>query len=313
MFLNVITYMLEWVAHMTYTQGHTSQHAKKSRQPSKRSYDAIDRMLTFDTYGVFRLLNHLKRDDVPPLNRLRSIREYAPLLGNYIHIEALGGAWFTRFYGVYARGFEQDFEKPLGREVVFVDEGVRRTFHVPEMYFRNSCSELVPLSSATGLLLFDPAMLVLGDNGREVSIPKSTLYRVWPVDVMRKPGGGGRGQTDSNGFPLRHLPVDSDSQQSPSSSRIFSILCNDDFMDGSTGWHGFVLLHDRLPDLHPNDPDDIPTLPGPEFLSARHGWYDRFSLALKEGGITTQAIFFNPGLNGYLIGPDSRQKSNGSP
>ncbi len=146
-----------------------------------------------------------------------------------------GGWWRTGEYAVYARGFEDELLKPAGAEVVWVEDGYRYAFEVPDE--RNPQEPGISLRESPGMLVFALAKLRYDRRRRTVRVapdfdPKTDV-RV--IDVMRPAGWA---LADRGGYPLRSLPSDVTVPE----ARGFRFVRSGGFEKGSSGWHGSIGL-----------------------------------------------------------------------
>ncbi len=146
-----------------------------------------------------------------------------------------GGWWRTCEYGVYPRGFDSDPLKPAGATVIWVEDGYRYSFEVPDA--RNPQEPGKSLRESQGMLVFALSKLRYDRRKRVVSVSPDfdPQADVRAVDVMRPAGWA---LPDEAGYPLRQLPSDATVPE----ARGFRYVSSGGFENGSSGWHGSISL-----------------------------------------------------------------------
>ncbi len=146
-----------------------------------------------------------------------------------------GGWWRTCGYGVYPRGFEDELGRPPGATVVWVEDGYRYSFEVPDA--RNPQEPGKSLRESAGMLVFALSKLRYDRKKRTVSVSPDfdTATDVCAIDVMRPAGWALPGR---DGYPLRSLPSDATVPE----ARSFRYVPSSGFEAGASGWHGSISL-----------------------------------------------------------------------
>ncbi len=144
--------------------------------------------------------------------------------------------WRTSSYGVYARGFEEKLDKPVGDSIVWVEDGVPYTFEVPDV--KHPLDPDKGLRQAAGMLDFALDKLHYDEGRRVVSVvpdfnPESDVA---VRDIMRPSEWA---LVDADGYPLRTEP----SREGTSEAILSCVRHYDEFGDKATGWHGSVACH----------------------------------------------------------------------
>jgi hypothetical protein len=137
----------------------------------------------------------------------------------------------TGEYVVYHRGPKE----PLGREIIWMEEGVRYKLLVPDVPV-DFQGKQISLQKAAGMGVYDSiSLLKLEQTDRHMysvsaSDPDGLTGKVRVVDFMRD----NRALPDERGFPLASQPV-----SFTNAARRYG-RTRTDFEKGATGWHGSV-------------------------------------------------------------------------
>jgi len=199
-----------------------------------RALEAANGKRTFRQAEIFTIVRAL----VPAHETVMDVKDHDVSIqtGAYSSVNA-NGWWRTRRYGVYPRGFEKEFDKPVGEKIVWVEEIDGRkadfTFKVPDVPHPSVKDN--GLRQATGMLDFDFEKLQYNEERRVVSVVgdfnPETDVRV--LDVMRPREWA---LVDTDGYPLRSQPSSSRVPE----ARFMYVKNSDEFEKGATGWHGSV-------------------------------------------------------------------------
>ncbi len=146
-----------------------------------------------------------------------------------------GGWWRTSEYGVYRRGFELEPGTPLGTEIVWVEDGYRFTFEVPDV--RDPLERNRGLRESSGMLVLPLGKLRFNRNKRLVTVaPDFDPEKDVSVKDVIRPGRWAI--PDAGGYPLRSNP----STVLIPEARALRSVPSAGFEDGATGWHGSISL-----------------------------------------------------------------------
>jgi hypothetical protein len=184
----------------------------------------------FTQIELFRLKGRIPKHE--SIMNVRELDDALNVRGVWKVID-VNGSWRTNRYGVYARGFERELDKPVGASIVWIEDGISYTFEVPDLEHPNDSNR--GLRQATGMLDFALEKLQFDEDRGIVSItsdfdPESD---VTVRNIMRPRGWA---LVDVEGYPLRTRPSDPHN----SISRYSYVRHSDQFDREATGWHGSI-------------------------------------------------------------------------
>lgn len=173
---------------------------------------------------------------IPAHESIMSVRELDDAInvsGAHSSIK-VNGAWRSDRYGVYARGFETELDKPVGAKVVWFEEySVHYTFEVPDV--RHPTDKSKGLRQATGMLDFALDKLQYNEGRLTVSVAPDFNPETDVVvrDIMRPKGWA---LVDADGYPMRKDP----SHEGEPAARYSFVNHSNEFRENATGWHGSI-------------------------------------------------------------------------
>jgi hypothetical protein len=149
----------------------------------------------------------------------------------------LEGLLRTGRYGVYARGFEKELDKPIGARLVWIEMGMSYTFNVPDV--RHPHDKDKGLRQATGMADFAFDKLQYDEARRLVSVTQDFNPETDVVirDIMRPREWSLL--IDLDGYPLRSEP----SVMFIPVTKLSYVRHADEFEGESNGFHGSVAAH----------------------------------------------------------------------
>lgn len=174
----------------------------------------------------------------PQIEGIAKLREVDDAFNkSRIYPAVMGQTWVrTDEYTVYRR----DPKEPLGKEVAWVESGIRYNLLVPDIKLQFNGKE-VSLQKVTAMGVFDSiGLLKIEQNDENLftvsAVDEAALAeKVRAVDFMRRDiVEGNWALTDKHGFPLGSKPARSDNPD----SRCTHV--RSDYENGATGWHGSI-------------------------------------------------------------------------
>ncbi len=208
-----------------------SEIAEKNKLPDGRSVRVLE-----GPYSQRRMF-YLPYD--PKTESILDINSYNDAFGSIAKVKDSRGSWWrTGRYGVYAKGFESDPDKPIGKEIRFVDDNGEYVFKVPDV--RHPHDKNKGLRQASGMIDFDISRLAYDYEMDTVSVSPAfnpeTDVRV--IDLQRCDE---EALPDEFGYPLRTtLP---DSEEEWEKARIVRLIRFSQFNNHSNGWHGSIAIN----------------------------------------------------------------------
>ncbi len=187
---------------------------------------------TYTQERMFRLRRTLPENE--SIMGLKGLDEAANVSGAARALPFRGGWWRTSDYGVYARGFETDMGTPVGAEIIWVEDGYRYAFEVPDV--RHPHDRNKGLRQSSGLLVFALGKLRYQPRKRLVTVAADfdPENEVLVKDVMPD----GWAIPDADGYPIRSCP----SCVTAAGARGFRFVPSGGFEPGSSGWHGSISM-----------------------------------------------------------------------
>ena len=193
------------------------------KRPMRAMEGSVNQVQMFQVRGKFN----------PQIEGVATVREADDALNvSGIYRAVMGTRWVrTDQYAVY----KKDPKAPLGKEVTWVEDGVRYVQQIPDVPVQFGGKE-ISLQKAVAMGVYDSIGLLKieqTDTGLYTvsAVDQATLAgKVRAVDFMR----GGWALTDEHGFPLASQPVSS----SNSAARYGWV--RSDYQKGADGWHGSV-------------------------------------------------------------------------
>ena len=213
----------------------------------------VGETLKFDQLQFLQLVQNARRRNPSegraafnPLGEsLMENRDFEASVQN-VSFAALNIAWTRmRGYAVYRRRFETQ-DLPLGERLVYIENGVRYGFTIPEVSVTLPSGSRVSLQQATGMAVFDVMKIdvrVVDKKTVEVSVTPdfNPETDVKVKDVMRPCGWSAH--IDADGFALRGSPSNAENPN----ARYSYVRYADQFEDikhlfvsdePATGYHG---------------------------------------------------------------------------